>query len=306
MAYEVPDQTGKHAVVTGSNSGTGKEAARGLAGAGASVILAVRSLEKGEKAAAEIRSRFPAADISVRQLDLADLASIKEFADGLIADGRPLDLLLNNAGVMMLPQRYETADGFEMQFGTNFLGHFALTLQLLPLLLKARAPRVVTMSSGNQAPIDFDNLNWEHDYDANGAYGRSKLADLLFSRQLARVATEKGWPLMSLGAHPGNASTEIFNNGAQYGDKPILPIRIAWRITPQHSAAAGAAPELMAATSSTAVQTGYYGPKFGLVGPPAEAKVSKDGQDTDLAARLWDEAEKLTGVSLDGVLGNQK
>ncbi|MGO3152790.1 MAG: oxidoreductase [Galactobacter sp.] len=298
MANEVPDQTGKLAIVTGSNSGTGKEAARALAGAGASVIMAVRTMEKGQKARQEILAQHPKADIEVRRLDLADLSSIKDFAESLISEERPLDLLLNNAGVMMLPQRYETADGFEMQFGTNFLGHFALTLRLLPLLLKAKAPRVVTMSSGNQAPIDFDNLNWEHDYSPVAAYGRSKLADLLFSQQLARVAERQGWNLLSVGAHPGNATTEIFKNGAQYGDKPILAIRIAWRITPRHSAAAGAAPEVYAATAPDVEQGGYYGPRFGLVGRPAKAKVSKAGQDEQVAARLWAEAERLTGVTI--------
>ncbi|MGC2941904.1 MULTISPECIES: SDR family NAD(P)-dependent oxidoreductase [unclassified Brevibacterium] len=244
MADPIPDQSGKLAIVTGANSGTGKEAARGLAGAGARVIMAVRTPAKGEDAKAEILTDHPGADIEVRSLDLADLTSVKDFTDSLIADDRPIDLLLNNAGVMMLPKRYETADGFEMQLGTNFFGPFALTLRLLPLLLKAEAPRVVTMSSGNQAPIDFDDLNWEKDYNANGAYGRSKLADLLFSRELARIAKARGWNLLSLGAHPGNASTNIFDNGKQYGDEPILAIRIAWRITPQHSAAAGAAPML--------------------------------------------------------------
>lgn len=303
MAYEVPDQSGKLAVVTGSNSGTGKEAARGLAGAGARVIMAVRTVEKGEKAAAEIRAQYPDAQIEVRRLDLADLASVQEFAEGIIADGRPLDLLINNAGVMMLPQRYETTDGFEMQFGTNVLGHFALSLRLLPVLLKARLPRVVTMSSTNQAPIDFDNLDWAHDYDPIKAYGRSKLGNLLFSQQLARISTEHGWELKSLGAHPGAANTEIVNNGGQHGDKPVLLLRILMHVTPHHSAAAGAAPELLAATSNSVVQGGFYGPKYDLVGPPAVAKVSEDGQDAALASRLWDEAEKLTGVTLDSVLG---
>lgn len=298
MAYDVPEQHGKLVVVTGANSGTGKEAARGLAGAGARVIMAVRSPAKGEEARADILAQHPSAEVEVRRLDLADLSSVEEFAGRLIAEGRPLDLLLNNAGVMMLPRRYETPDGFEMQLGTNFLGPFALTLRLLPLLLEADAPRVVTMSSGNQSPIDFDDLNWEQSYDANGAYGRSKLADLLLSRELARIAQRRGWNLLSLGAHPGNASTSIFENGKQYGDTPILAIRIAWRITPQHSAAAGAAPMLFAATRPDVVQAGYYGPRFHLVGPPGPAKVSKRGQDADVAARLWSEAERLTGVTL--------
>ncbi|WP_152351868.1 SDR family oxidoreductase [Brachybacterium subflavum] len=298
MAYDVPEQHGKLAVVTGANSGTGKEAARGLAGAGARVIMAVRSPAKGEEARADILAQHPSAGVEVRRLDLADLSSVEEFAGQLIAEGRPLDLLLNNAGVMMLPRRYETSDGFEMQLGTNFLGPFALTLRLLPLLLEADAPRVVTMSSGNQSPIDFDDLNWEKSYDANGAYGRSKLADLLLSRELARIAERRGWNLLSLGAHPGNASTSIFENGKQYGDTPILAIRIAWRITPQHSAAAGAAPMLYAATQPDVVQAGYYGPRLHLVGPPGPAKVSTRGQDADVAARLWSEAERLTRLSL--------
>lgn len=299
---EVPDQHGKLAVVTGANSGTGKEAAKALAGAGATVIMAVRTISKGEAAREEILAAHPAADIEVRRLDLADLSSVKEFADQLIADDRPLDLLLNNAGVMMLPQRYETVDGLEMQIGTNFFGPFALTVRLLPLLLTASAPRVVTMSSGNQDSIDFDDLNWERSYSANAAYGRSKLADLLLSRQLARIASERGWNLLSLGSHPGNAATSIFDNGAQYGDRPILAIRIAWRITPQHSAAAGAAPMVYAATHPDVAQGGYYGPRFGLVGRPASVRVSKAGQDAQVAARLWAEAERLTGVALPASL----
>lgn len=298
MTYEVPDQSGKFAIVTGANSGTGKEAARSLAGAGARVILAVRPLSKGEDAKDQILAQHSGADLEVRRLDLADLSSVQEFAEQLISEGQPIDLLLNNAGVMMLPQRYETADGFEMQLGTNFLGPFALTLRLLPLLLEAEAPRVVTMSSGNQSPIDFEDLNWERSYSANGAYGRSKLADLLFSRELARFAQRRGWNLLSLGAHPGNASTSIFDNGTQYGDTPILAIRIAWRITPQHSAAAGAAPMLYAATRPDVVQAGYYGPRFNLVGRPGPAKVSTRGKDEDVAARLWAEAERLTGLAL--------
>lgn len=301
-AYDITtSQSGTLAVVTGANSGTGKEAARGLAGAGATVIMAVRTVPKGEAARTEIIRQFPHADVQVRRLDLADLAGIQEFADTLIAEGRPLDLLINNGGVMMLPERHETVDGFETQFGTNFLGHFALTLRLLPLLLKATAPRVVTMSSGNLAALDFDDLNAEKNYDPTAAYAHSKLADLLFSRQLARVATERNWNLLSLGAHPGNASTSIYENGTQFGGKPILPLRIAWKITPRHSAAAGAAPLLHAATRPDVVQAGYYGPRFGLIGKPAPAKVPEAGQDEQAARRLWDAAEKLTGVSLESV-----
>jgi NAD(P)-dependent dehydrogenase (short-subunit alcohol dehydrogenase family) len=301
-AYDITTpQAGKLAVVTGANSGTGKEAARGLAGAGATVIMAVRTVAKGEAAKTEIVRQFPHADVQVRRLDLADLSSVEEFADTLLTEGRPLDILINNGGVMMLPERHETADGFETQFGTNFLGHFALTLRLLPLLLRAPAPRVVTMTSTNQAELDLDDLNAHKQYDANAAYGHSKRADLLFAQQLARVATAKGWSLTSLAAHPGNASTSIYDNGTQFGGRPILALRIGWKITPRHSASAGAAPLLYAATRPDVVQAGYYGPRFGLVGKPAPAKVPAAAQDERTARRLWEEAERLTGVSLDSV-----
>lgn len=296
--YQVPDQDGKLAIVTGANSGTGKEAARKLAGAGASVIMAVRSLAKGEQAKKDILAAHPRADVQVRQLDLADQAGVKRFADQVIADGRPVDLLLNNAGVMMLPERHETPDGFEMQLGTNFFGPFALTVRLLPALLKATAPRVVTMSSSNQGPIDFDDLNWQRNYSPVGAYARSKLADLLLSQQLARIATDRGWNLLSLGSHPGNASTSIFDNGAQLGGKQPLALRIAWRMTPRHSAEAGADPMLYAATGPDVTQGGYYGPQFGLIGRPAPASVSTRGRDEQVATRLWAEAENLTGTSI--------
>ncbi|MDF3312147.1 oxidoreductase [Rhodococcus sp. T2V] len=298
MTYEVPNQSGKLAIVTGANSGTGKEAARKLAGAGATVIIAVRTAAKGEQAKKNILATHPRADVQVRRLDLADQASVKEFANAVIADGRPVDLLLNNAGVMMLPERHETVDGFEMQLGTNFFGPFALTMRLLPALLKAKAPRVVTMSSSNQAPIDFGNLNWERDYSPIGAYARSKLADLLLSQQLARVASARGWNLLSLGSHPGNASTSIFENGTQLGGRQPLLLRIAALITPRHSAEAGADPMLYAATAADVTQGGYYGPRFGMVGRPASASVSKRGQDEEVAARLWAEAERITGVAL--------
>lgn len=298
MTYEVPDQSGKLASVTGANSGTGKEAARKLAGAGATVIMAVRSAAKGEQAKKDILTDHPGAEVQVRRLDLADQASVQEFAEQMIADVRPVDLLLNNAGVMMLPARHETVDGFEMQLGTNFFGPFALTVRLLPALLKAKAPRVVTMSSNNQGPIDFDNLNWESGYNPIGAYARSKLADLLLSQQLARIATERGWNLLSLGAHPGNASTSIFENGTQLGGRQPLALRIAAAITPRHSAEAGADSMLYAATSADVAQGGYYGPRFGLIGRPAPAAVSKRGRDEQVAARLWTEAERLTGITL--------
>lgn len=191
--YAVPDLTGKLAVVTGANSGTGKEAARRLAGAGAQVVLAVRTPAKGEQARTEILAEHPGARVEVRRVDLADLASVEVLADGLIADGTPLDLLLNNAGVMAPPTRMTTADGFELQFGSNFLGPFALTVRLLPLLPAAAAPRVATMSSGtaNYGRIRFDDLQWERRrYSPHLSYAQSKLADLMLTRQLADIAAD--------------------------------------------------------------------------------------------------------------------
>src|SRR5256714_3052383 len=203
--YEVPDQTGRLAVVTGANSGTGKEATTRRAAAGARVVRAVRTIAKGEAAGAEILAGHPHAQLEVRRLDLADLASVQDFADRLIADGPPIALLVTNAGVMTPPTRFTTADGFELQFGSNYLGPFALTMRLLPLLLAAPAPRVVTMSSGmaNVGRIRFDDLQWERRYRAVGSYSQSKLADLYLARTLATIATERGWHLMSNAAHPG-------------------------------------------------------------------------------------------------------
>src|SRR5262245_14171831 len=177
--HTVPDQAGKLAVVTGANSGTGKEVARRLAAAGASVVMAVRAPANGEQAREEILERHPGAQLEVRRVDLADLASIGVFGDSLDMDGRPVDLLINNAGVMAPPARMTTADGFELQFGSNFLGPFALTLRLLPLVLAAPAPRIVTMSSGmaRVGRIRFDDLQWEKRYSPTGSYSQSKLAD---------------------------------------------------------------------------------------------------------------------------------
>ena len=204
--YSVPDQAGRLIVVTGANSGTGKEAARRLAAAGAHVVMAVRTVAKGEQARAEILARYPGAELEVRRVDLADLESVGEFADGLLADGTPVDVLINNAGVMAPPTRMTTADGFELQFGSNYLGPFALTVRLLPLVLAAPAPRVVTMSSGmaNFGRIHFDDLQWERRYRPNLSYAQSKLADLLMTRHLAAIATQRDWNLISNAAHPAS------------------------------------------------------------------------------------------------------
>jgi NAD(P)-dependent dehydrogenase (short-subunit alcohol dehydrogenase family) len=303
--YDVPDQTGKYAVVTGANSGTGKEAVRRLAGAGARVVMAVRTPSKGEAARAEILAQYPQAQLEIRRIDLADLDSVREFADGLVADGTPIDLLVNNAGVMAPPSRMTTSDGFELQFGSNFLGPFALTLRLLPLLLAAPAPRVATMSSGvaNFGRIHYDDLQWDNSYRAGTSYAQSKLADLMFAHRLASIARDRGWNLMSNAAHPGFTRTNLQSTGPSLGlDKTPLLVRFFERYNPLPSQEAeqGAEPLLYAVTSPEATAGAYYGPSkwFGMVGPTKVAKSPRRSLDEQANARLWLEAERLTGVSL--------
>jgi NAD(P)-dependent dehydrogenase (short-subunit alcohol dehydrogenase family) len=301
--YAVPDQEGKLVVVTGANSGTGKEATRRLAEAGAHVVMAVRTIAKGEQARDEILASQPGANLEVRRIDLADLGSVKEFADGLIADGAPVDLLINNAGVMAPPARMTTADGFELQFGSNFLGPFALTLRLLPLVLTAPAPRVVTMSSGvaSYGRIRFDDPQWTRRYSPNLAYAQSKLADLMMTLRLADLATRHGWNLMSNAAHPGFTRTNLQTAGASLGrDKPKRTPFNSFGFLPSQEVGPGTEPLLYAATSAGAVNGGYYGPSrwFGLVGPTTTVRPPRRARDTATATRLWDEAERLTGVSL--------
>jgi NAD(P)-dependent dehydrogenase (short-subunit alcohol dehydrogenase family) len=301
--YAVPDQTGKLVVVTGANSGTGQEAARRLAGAGARVVLAVRTVAKGERAKAGILARQPGAQLEVRRIDLADLASVQEFADGLIADGTPVDVLVNNAGVMAPPARMTTADGFELQFGSNFLGPFALTMRLLPLVLAAPAPRVVTMSSGvaSYGRIRFDDLQSERGYRPNLAYAQSKLADLMMTLHLADLAAREGWNLLSAGAHPGFTRTNLQTAGASLGrDKPKRTPFNSFSPVPSQDVEQGAEPLLYAAADPGAVGGGYYRPGrwFGLVGPTATVRPPRRARDAATATRLWAEAEQLTGVAV--------
>ena len=302
--YAVPDQAGKLIVVTGANSGTGKEATRRLAAAGARVVMAVRNVAKGEQARAEILARQPGARLEVRRIDLADLGTVKEFADGLIADGTPVDVLINNAGVMAPPTRMSTADGFELQFGSNFLGPFALTMRLLPMVLAAPAPRVVTMSSGvaSYGRIRFDDLERERRYSPNLAYAQSKLADLMMTLHLAELAAQNGWNLISDGAHPGFTRTNLQTAGASLGrDKPKrTPFNASFNPLPSQGVEQGAEPLLYAATSPDAVNGGYYGPGrwFGLVGPTTTVRPPRQARDAATAAQLWSEAEHLTGTAL--------
>jgi NAD(P)-dependent dehydrogenase (short-subunit alcohol dehydrogenase family) len=302
--YTVPDQAGQRVIVTGANSGTGKEAARRLAEAGARVIMAVRTPAKGEQARAEILARHPGARLEVRRIDLADLASVREFSEGLLAEGTPVDVLINNAGVMAPPTRMTTADSFELQFGSNFLGPFALTLRLLPLVLAAPAPRVVTMTSGtaNFGRIHFGDLQWERRrYSANFSYAQSKLADLMMTLHLAAVAAERDWDLMSVAAHPGYTRTNLQTAGASLGrDKPKRSVFNSMSFLPSQDVGPGTEPLLYAATSPSAVPGGYYGPggTFGLVGPTTFVRPPRRARDIAAAARLWAEAERLTGTAL--------
>ncbi|WP_353649445.1 SDR family oxidoreductase [Nakamurella sp. A5-74] len=299
--YAVPDQTGRLVVVTGANSGTGKEATRRLSAAGASVVMAVRTLAKGEQARAEILADNPAADLEVRRIDLSDLASVASFADSLIADGRPLSTLVNNAGVMAPPTRNTTVDGFELQFGSNFLGAFALTTRLLPLVLSADAPRIVTMSSGmaNIGKIDFDDLQWERRrWSPMRSYAQSKLADLMMTIELARLVDARGWNVRSIAAHPGFTRTNLQSAGASLGrDKPKRSL-VDLPLLPSQDVQQGAEPLLFAAADPDAAHGGYYGPggRFKLVGPTAVAKIPRRARDLEVASRLWAEAERLTGA----------
>jgi NAD(P)-dependent dehydrogenase (short-subunit alcohol dehydrogenase family) len=301
--YQVSAQSGRRFVITGANSGTGKEATRRIAAAGGHVVMAVRSEAKGSAAADDIRRDVPDASLEVRRLDLAELASVRAFADGLLAEGRPIDVLINNAGVMAVPQRMTTADGFELQFGTNFLGPFALTNLLLPLVLSAESPRIVTMASGmaNFGRINFRDLQSVESYGAIRAYSQSKLADLLLGLQLAHVADERGWNLLSTIAHPGFTRTNLQSTGPNLGraKKRFNPI-YDLTLIPSQDVVPGTEPLLFAATDADARQGAYYGPtRFGgLVGPTKKVDLPRSSRGVDLAASLWAVAEVLTGTTL--------
>ncbi|MFJ3383808.1 MULTISPECIES: SDR family oxidoreductase [unclassified Curtobacterium] len=298
---KIPDQTGRRIVVTGANSGTGKETATRLAEAGASVVLAVRTPSKGEEAASEIRRSFPHADVEVRELDLADLSSVRRFAAGIVSDDRPLDVLVNNAGVMAPPERFETVDGSELQFGTNYLGPFALTNLLAPALLRASAPRVATMSSIAAVPgrIRFDDLQWTRGYSPWRAYAQSKLADLLLALHLHTLSVELDWPLVSTAAHPGYTRTNLQSAGRSLGrSKPVASSQRAWPFT--QGVEQGSEPILYAAVGPGATGGAYYGPSgpFGIVGPATTASIPRSARSADLARSLWAVAEDLTGTHL--------
>jgi NAD(P)-dependent dehydrogenase (short-subunit alcohol dehydrogenase family) len=297
--YEVPRQDGRRIIVTGANSGTGREAARRLAAAGAEVIMAVRTPAKGETARAEIIAEIPDARLEVRRIDLADLASVREFAAGIVADGRPVHTLVNNAGVMAPRKRFVTADGFELQFGSDYLGPFALTELLLPTLLAADEPRVVTMSStvAQIGRIRLDDLNGERRrYQRWNEYGQAKLADLLMATRLAEIAVERGWALRSMAAHPGYTRTNLQTAGPNLGQqKQRQPSQRAPFWT--QDVVPGTEPLLFAIADPAAENGAYYGPRNGYKGPTALLSPPRSARRSDGAA-LWAAAEKLTGTSL--------
>ena len=292
---DIPDQTGRTAVVTGANTGLGYETATALAAKGAHVVLAVRNIEKGKAAADLIARAHPGASVAIQELDLTSLDSVRAAADQLRADHDSIDLLINNAGVMMTPKA-TTKDGFELQFGTNHLGHFALTNLLLDRVLAAPGSRVVTVSSvGHRFArngIRFDDLQWERSYSRVGAYGQAKLANLMFTYELQRRL--QGTNTIAVAAHPGGSNTELARNTP-------APVRVVFDLVAAYvaqSAEMGALPTLRAATDPGVIGGQYYGPDgFGEQrGYPKVVASSAASHDVDAQRKLWAVAEELTSV----------
>lgn len=293
-AADIPDQTGRTAVITGANTGLGFETAAALAAHGAHVVLAVRNLDKGKQAAARITEATPGAEVELQELDLTSLASVRAAAAQLKSDHQRIDLLINNAGVMYTP-RQTTADGFEMQFGTNHLGHFALTGLLIDRLLPVAGSRVVTISSVGhriRAAIHFDDLQWERRYRRVAAYGQAKLANLLFTYELQRRLAPGGTTI-AVASHPGVSNTELVRN------MPRPLVAVAAILAPlMQDAELGALPTLRAATDPALRGGQYFGPDgFGEIrGYPKVVASSAQSHDEQLQRRLWAVSEELTGV----------
>jgi NAD(P)-dependent dehydrogenase (short-subunit alcohol dehydrogenase family) len=307
LALAVPDLSGRLAVVTGANSGLGLGLARRLAMAGADVVMAIRNRAKGEAAIDQIRASVPDAKLAIKQLDLSSLRSVAALGEELVAEGRPVDVLINNAGLMTPPRREQTDDGFELQFGTNHLGHFALTGHLLPLLRAAPAARVVSVCSlaANQRNIDFDDANAQRSYTPMRSYGIAKLAQLMFAVELDRRSRAAGWRVLSNAAHPGLTKTNLLS-GASYGaGRPTLQARFArlsWRVLPFMwlEIDEGIKPTLYAAVSPDAQGGRYYGPRGfyetagGGVAYAHTPSLARSDADND---RLWRLSEQLAGVT---------
>ena len=305
-ADDIGDQTGRRVLITGGNSGIGLEAARLLAANNASVVIACRDVAKGEHAASEIRTTARGADVEVLWLDLADLASVEAAAEEYRDRFESLDVLVNNAGVMAVPYR-ATVDGFELQFGTNHLGHFALTGHLLPTLLEGRASRLVTISSGahRAGRIDFDNLDATNGYAKWAAYCASKLANLLFTFELQRRAARAGIDLVAVAAHPGYARTNLQTAGARMTGRVVLERAwSAFNAVAGQSAARGALPTVYAAVAPGVAGGAYIGPSGPgeMRGYPVKVTTTRAARDPETAARLWSVSQELTGVGYEALV----
>lgn len=301
----VPSQTGKTFLITGANSGIGFEATKLLAAKGAKVIMACRNLAKAEEARTAILQAVGSADIDLIELNLADLKSISACADKLYMQYERIDVLINNAGIGWI-QRQQTADGFEMQLGTNHLGHFALTAQLVGLLRKSSDARVVSIASLAHwaGRIHFDDLQLNRKYNGATAYCQSKLANLLFGLELQRQFEKQAAPIRSIIVHPGMSSTSLAN--AALAERHTSLVKISERIAPfvSQDPAMGCLPTLYAATSEKVEGGDYIGPKhfFEIFGPPAKARIARHAKDPHIAAQLWSVSETLTGVSYETAL----
>ncbi|WP_199444377.1 SDR family oxidoreductase [Umezawaea beigongshangensis] len=302
----IPDLSGKRAVVTGASDGMGAGMARRLAAAGAEVIIPVRNPAKGEAVIARIKQSVPDADVSLRSLELSSLASVAALGDTLRAEGDPIHLLINNAGVMTPPDRQTTTDGFELQFGTNHLGHFALVANLMPLL-RAGGARVTSQVSvaARSGRINWDDLNWERSYDGMRAYSQSKIAFGLFGLELERRSKAHGWGITSNLSHPGVAPTNLLAARPELGRARDTTGRRMIRWLAARGILVGTVesaglPALVAATDPRAKPGALYSPRgFGNIGgPPAEQRMYSPLRSADEAARVWDVSEQLTSTAI--------
>lgn len=301
-ANDIPDQIGRIALVTGANGGLGLETARALAAKGAHVIMAARNQEKAQQAFEDIRASHPEASIELRELDLGSLASVETLSEGVLADFDRLDLLVNNAGVMGIP-RAETSDGFEMQFGVNHLGHYALTARLLPLLTATSGSRVVTVTSTARhfgKPVDADNPHLAGNYTEWGAYGQSKLANLHFALGLQQRLRGASAPTVSLVAHPGLSNTDLQSHSVRETEGGASQRFFEWLA--QHtgmSAARGALPQLRAATDPGARGGEFYAPRFGNNGAAVRRPLVGRSHNQDAIEALFAVSEAETGLTID-------